>query len=795
KNDVQSYERYFGTWADIGQYRGYQGTDYLDEIYGNTGTVYSNDINVRGGDSKLSYSLNLANYLENGIMLRSDFRRDNLSLNIKNKASNKIDLGLTFRYSNTVIGGSGANEQQEYSSSDARLRHSIGYSPIYLPGLTTDDTDEAVAGYLVNPFIAVADNDRSRERRNYNILGTFSWKLNKYLTFRSDNGFDYYRYLDSRFYGRSTFYVQNIPLAENQRLPALIFGQREDKRFRTANTLSFDSRSLLGNNQKLRVLLGQEFINTQQNNLTNTLHGFPEFFTFDNAQRLTNLGKPQSVNNIYYPDDRLLSFFGRVNYDLFNKYLVTATLRADGSSKFLGDNRWGYFPSVAVAWKMNEEAFLRDVSWINMLKMRISYGQAGNNNIPTGQTARLFYASTNQWLNGVSNFLSPSSILYNPDLKWETTITQNLGLDYDFFRGRISGSVEVYKNIAKDLLILFPIEGSGYLSQYRNMGETQNKGIEASLNVAAIRKDDYNLNLSFNLGINRNRVNSLGEMDSFGIASNWASTAIGQDFLVQVGQPVGMIYGYRNAGRYEVSDFDYNATTGTYTLKDGVVNASTVVGAIQPGTMKLKDLNGDGVVDVNDRTIIGNTNPKHVGGFVLNANIKNFDLMAAFNWSYGNNVYNASKIEHTTVTPSAPNGQYRNLQTIMQSGSRWTNLDMNTGTLVTDPDALSAMNANTNMWSPAMARFVLTDWAVEDGSFLRLNTLTLGYSLPEDLVNKLKLTKIRIYATANNVFLWTKYSGLDPEVNTRRATPLTPGVDYSPYPRSRQYIMGINLSF
>jgi TonB-linked SusC/RagA family outer membrane protein len=496
-----------------------------------------------------------------------------------------------------------------------------------------------------------------------------------------------------------------------------------------------------------------------------------------------------------------LSFFGRVNYDFKDRYLFTATYRADGSSKFAGDNKWGFFPAAAAAWKISEESFLKDVSWIGSLKLRLSYGEAGNNNIPTGQTFQNFTSTATPWINGVNNYWSAQKTLFNPDLKWETTVTQNAGLDFDFFKSRISGSVEVYKNLTKDLLINFPIPGSGYDYQYRNMGETQNTGVEATLNLVLVETPKYGLNLSFNAGFNKNRINSLGVMSDFGAATNWASTAIGNDFLVNAGQPLGLMYGYVSDGRYEVSDFTYSGTT--YTLKpyflpdgtrnpDGVVSASTVVGTIEPGMMKLKDINGDGVVNANDRKIIGNANPKSTGGMILNANAYGFDLSAAFNWSIGNDVYNANKVEFTTSTPDT---QYRNLSSEMADGQRWTNLDPATGQLVTNPDALTALNANTTMWSPYMSRYVFSDWAVEDGSFLRLNTLTLGYTAPNSFISATGISKLRFYLTASNVFIITKYTGPDPEVSTRRNTPLTPGVDYSAYPRSRQLVFGLNLNF
>jgi TonB-dependent starch-binding outer membrane protein SusC len=792
EDDLPSYEKYFGQWQDYDQYIGMKGNNWQKQIYGRMGEVQSRDLAIRGGSEKINFNFNYAHYDQKAIMVGSNFKRDNLSLALKNKASEKIDLSFTFRYSSTEINGGGANEQNEVSSADARLRHSVGYSPIPLPGLTTTDTDEALSSYLVNPFVAVDDNQRQQLRKNFNLLGSMTWEIIDNLKYKTELGLDNRNDLDYRFYGRSTYYANNRPPAELQGLPSLISSDEKRVKFRNANTFNYDFKNILGDDHSLKLLLGEEMIIEHRNEVTSEIQGFPKFFNFNTSRSLTTQGTPLTVNDFYNPDDKLLSFFGRVNYDYKNRYLFTATYRADGSSKFLNNNQWGYFPSAAFAWKLSEEDFLKNVDWINTLKLRISYGEAGNNNIPSGQTVQNFQSQTTSYLNGVSSYWAASNTLANPDLKWETTVTNNLGLDFDFFNGRLSGSVEVYKNTTKDLLINFPVPGTGYNTQYRNMGEVENKGIDASFNVAAISNKDYGLSFSFNVGVNKNHINSLGVMDDFGINTNWASTQIGNDYVVNVGESVGMMYGFQNDGRYEVSDFDYDVATGSYTLKSGVVDDSAIIGNAVPGAMKLKDINDDGVVDVNDNSIIGNANPDFTGGFTLNANAYGFDLSAAFNFSVGNDVYNANKIEFNT---SNLNGQYRNLSTIMADGKRWTNLDPVSGQLVTDPTQLAALNANTTMWSPYMSRFVFSDWAVEDGSFLRLNTLTLGYTVPETMMSSVGISKLRFYLTANNVFIITNYSGLDPEVSTRRNTPLTPGVDYSPYPRSRSFILGLNLNF
>jgi hypothetical protein len=319
----------------------------------------------------------------------------------------------------------------------------------------------------------------------------------------------------------------------------------------------------------------------------------------------------------------------------------------------------------------------------------------------------------------------------------------------------------------------------------------------------AIDREKYGLTLTVNIGINRNEVKSIGSMEYIPGQSNWASTAIGPDYQVNTGMPLGLMWGYRNDGRYEVSDFEGYSETDGWILKAGVADPTTVVGDPRPGMMKLRDLvtvdtddgvpdSGDGVINNDDKEIIGNFNAKHTGGFIINGYAYGFDLTASFNWSYGNDVYNANKVEYTTLTQQS---QYRNLIDVMASGNRWNDIDPATGALVTDPATLEAMNANTTMWSPYMARYIFSDWAVEDGSFLRLNTLTLGYTLPSDLTSKIKLSNLRFYATGYNVFVITNYSGFDPEVSTRRSTPYTPGVDYSAYPRSRQLVFGLNFNF
>ena len=251
-----------------------------------------------------------------------------------------------------------------------------------------------------------------------------------------------------------------------------------------------------------------------------------------------------------------MSFFTRANYDYLGKYLLSATFRADGSSKFSTGNKWGFFPSAAFAWRVSSEDFMAETNaWLDDLKLRISYGTAGNNNIPSGQMSQTFESKSTSWINNYTSYWAASKVMANPDLKWETTITRNVGIDYSLFNSRLNGSIEGYWNSTKDLLMLFPIPGTGYDAQYRNMGETRNRGVEFSANWMAINKKNYGLTVSGNIGFNNNKIISLGVMEDFGQASGWASTEIGTDYWIATGGRVGQMYGYLSDGRYEVSDF------------------------------------------------------------------------------------------------------------------------------------------------------------------------------------------------------------------------------------------------
>lgn len=800
ENDLSSYTDYFGNYEDMDLYRDVEANDWQDIVYGRTGNTFNHNVNITGGTETVKYAFSYAHMNDKAIQIGSNYKRDNFSLKLNTKPTKNTTLDFQARYSDTDIRGGGANDATGVYDSDKRLKYAVIYTPIPLANLDESAGTDDDFGNLYNPVESQYDNDRKKERKTLNFAGAFGWEVFKNFKIRTEFGYDDYNQYDQRFWGTTTYYVKNVPASGNQNKPAIRLTDTNRHRFRNSNTISYDFSKLIKNtDHSLNFMIGHEYIITKERENMNEVHGFPEDYTAEQAWKLSSQGTPYTIDDNYSADDKLLSFFGRVNYNFKDRYLLTATFRADASSKFSEENRWGYFPSAAVAWRISSEPFMKSTqNWLDDLKLRLSYGTAGNNNIPTGQLSQMYESKATSWINGFTQYWAPSKIMANPDLKWETTITRNIGLDFTLFKGKLSGSIEAYLNTTKDLLIQFPVAGTGYDTQYRNMGETENRGVEFSFTWHAIDKKNWGIDLYGNLGVNKSEIKSLGSMQDFGKNTAWASTEIGQDYWIAVGGQVGEIRGYQLAGRYDVSDFEgYDAATKTWKLKDGVPDASPIIGTVRPGSIKLVDQPteeggvGNGVIGDEDNVIIGNVNPDVYGGFGLNAHAYGFDLSANFNFSIGNQVYNANKIEYTSTSKY----QYRNMIDIMADGKRWTNLDPETGMLCNDPVRLAELNANTTMWSPYMSKFVLTDWAVEDASFLRLNTLTLGYTLPQSLTKRVGINSLRFYCTAYNVFTITGYSGYDPESDCIRKDALTPGVDYSGYPRSRSFVIGLNLNF
>lgn len=349
--------------------------------------------------------------------------------------------------------------------------------------------------------------------------------------------------------------------------------------------------------------------------------------------------------------------------------------------------------------------------------------------------------------------------------------------------------MDIYKNTAKDLLLSVAIPPTtGYTSQLQNIGSTSNRGIEFQINATPVQTKDFMWSSNFNISFNKNRVESLGGVNSLTRNSGWQGSDGVDDYLVEVGRPVGLMYGFITDGFFKVSEFDYNATTQTYTLKAGIP-FNGVYGTPQPGMLKWRDLNGDGTITADgDRTVVGNANPDFTGGWNNQFTYKNFDLSVFVNFVVGNDIYNANKVEWT-------DGAFSNLNMLDIMKDRFTYVN-SAGQRVTDPVELEKLNTNAKLWTPVrVQRWWLHSWAVEDGSYLRFNNITLGYTLPKRILDKAKITTLRLYATVNNLASITGYTGYDPDVTARRSDPLTPGVDFAAYPRSKTWVAGLNITF
>ena len=792
-NVENNYNPYFGPFADIDLYQNLAGNNWVDAVFGKVGSSMSADFSVSGSGENYNWNLGYAHTGDDAIMVGSTYTRDNLNFKGNFKTSDKTSIDANIRYSRVNTRGSGANgiNDRATTSGNGRLKHAVAYAPIPVAAITTDSDLEQDYGDNAPPLLSVSDNDSKRIRTTWNANAAFNWTIIDNLRLKIEGGLEDYRQGDDRFYGLTTYYVANQSTVKNT--PSTEHKEAFRTRYRNTNTLNYDFADLINNqDHQLTALLGEEMTITKSNTITDLVDGFPTFYDAQMAWNFMSSGVPASSNNHYAPDDKLLSFFGRVNYDYKHRYSIGATLRADGSSKFARGHRWGYFPSAAASWTISNEPWMDNAhSWLDQLKLRYSFGTAGNNNIPSGQILKQYGATVTAWLSQSNNYWMAGKIMNNPDLTWETTITHNVGLDFSLFQSRLSGSVEVYQNTTKDLLINFPITGSGYDSQYRNLGSTRNRGAELTLNMPLVSKKDFSLNIGGNIAYNQNRVTDLGGLKSITAQSYWASTEIGDDYIVEVGQPLGNMYGYVSDGMYSADDFTWNGSK--WVLNEGVVDNSAVIGAqyLLPGAMKLKDLNGDGKVTVADRKVIGNATPDFTGGFNFSGYLYGFDFSANFNYMIGNQVYNANQVEFT----SSRKFSNRNLINMMDVDKRWTNIDWNTGEIISDAATLKQVNAGKTMWTPTIGTAVFSDWAVEDASFLRLQSATIGYTLPEELTKKVHLRRARVYVTGTNLFCLTKYSGYDPEVDTRRATPLTPGVDYSAYPKSIGFVAGVNLTF
>ncbi len=828
---VTPFEKLYGLGTQLGSNAGgiesYKNTasdDQQKQVY-NSSVTTNHDISISGGTEKTKI-LFAANYLnEQGMKENSFSKRTNVSLKVNQKLAKNIDFNLDTRYTDAqamgnegTTSGSGSILSSAYRFRPIATGHILGDLAALKEG-NVEQYGKSSLWDLYSPYSRTVDYEPLTIRQALSSTASLNWGIVKGLTYHTDLSLNR-SWNQTKTWSGAVYNSYIDENTGNKLYAGAVDYQKSDSwGMRWSNTLNCDFK--LANIHRINILAGQEVTNSGGTGMRISANHFPANFTKENAFAMINQYDIASGTSSFSTNQstptRIISFFGRGNYSLLDRYLFTFTFRADGSSKFTPSNRWGYFPAGAVAWRVSEEPWMSKLSWVDNLKLRFSYGEVGNDGISsslwsqdwTSETDRRWQYTLNNQYQTTYDYLNAS--MSNTNLKWETTITRDLGTDFSVLKGILSGTVDLYWNTTKDLLLQTSIPGiTGYTTTFANVGQTSNKGIELSLTGQIFKNKDWNVSATANINFNKGNVDALADNVTGLYGTNWASSATypASDYALLVNRSVGLVRGLVSDGFYTTDDFNFS--NGTYTLKSGIPDVGSYIGVLHgigtaerpvgqyayPGLAKYKDKNGDNVINDKDVDVIGDMNPIHTGGFSLNVNYKNFDLGAFFNWSYGNEVYNVNKLASMYGPKEA--GVYENKLAFMANSYKI--YDVVNGQLVrlTTPDQLNSANVNAAYPIAINEGGVTSTMGIEDGSYLRLNTLTLGYTLPQKLMKKVGIGSLRIYGSVYNVFTLTGYSGLDPEVNTNdRANNSiypTPGMDWGTYPRARSFVVGLNLS-
>lgn len=798
--DMQGIERYYGLGSRNGnhyaEYAGMDAHNYVDDLMRTAGT-WNHDVSVSGGTekTKIYAALNYTN--DEGIRINSGYKRAGANFKIDQKINKKLSVDFDLRYVETTVIG----DHYQYATS------AFSYRPIDNPlgtgALTDVGNGDSNVNEKYNPYLLTRDN-YDYDGNNYRIRarGGVSYDILKGLKLRSELSMNR-NWTENRTWDAGM--INGISSAK--------LDKKNGYGVRWATTLNYEIPGL-GKDNSLSVLLGNEVLGSKSNSSSFKGQGYPGGFTM--SQAFGQITMTDKVNDTYSntigTPTHTLSWFGRVNYSYKGRYLLTGTFRADGSSKFAPNNHWGYFPAAAAAWRISDEDWMESTrDWLDNLKLRLSFGTSGSDNIDASLWKETWTTKDIIVDGETVSIYQPGSMKPNPDLMWETTTSRNLGIDYAVFNSRVRGSLELYWNSTDDILMRVPTDASsGYEYQYQNVGKTSNKGVELSLSYDIVRSKDFNLMVNLNYNFNTNKIEELVEGVNCNTRTGWASSMISPsyDYRVTKGDAVGTIYAYKYLGRFEVDDFNYDAATGKYNLKPEIKNVATVqnantatmlqniagAGLMAPGMPKFEDADGDGLADeVN----LGSAIASHTGGFTFSGNYKSIDFSMGFTYQIGGLVYNADAMAAFKGDKDTSYGRNR----LAYAADAYRYYDVNAqGDLEfvgNDPDRLRALNKNTSDQTIFNEYGVVSSQYVEDASYLRLNTLTVGYSLPNTLLKKVGLTNVRVYATGGNLFCLTGYSGLDPEVNTSSSNGgfPTPNYDYQSYPKARTLTIGANITF
>lgn len=760
---------------------------------------WNHDITLSGGNSSTNYMISF-NYLkDSGTRIKNSRERYNASIKLNQKIGKSLNASFDVRYNETQgIGGTDRTTNYTYRPIDKPL----GSGDASGLGIGSGNVDENM-----DPVLAI--NNAESFSHNYNLRATtgLSWNIVPGLFAKTELTLN-------RGWSRSESWNGGQGIAGTAYKNATI-NNGHSTYTRWTNTINYTVQGL-GDNHSLNFLLGHEMMTNSSVSSSMSGYGYSNDLTPEQTWAMFNLsdrelGKDVYTNSLSTPSNSL-SFFGRANYSLMGRYLFTATFRADGSSKFAPNNRWGYFPAGAFAWRISDEPWMKGTKkWMDELKFRISYGTSGSDGISDNLWRETWTSSLiDQGESKVTAF-RPGSQLPNPDLKWETTISRNAGFDFSFFKSRLRGNLEFYWNTTKDLLFSMPIDSTtGFSSQYQNVGQTSNKGIEFALSAGIVRNRDFQLQVSWNHSFNNNNLDWIDPSANANrnVSKSWGGSdgVPTYDYLIEIGRPIGLVNLYiaEGPGFYTVDDFDY--ANGVYTLKPGIADTAPAIAnypskfeALRPkgqnafpGSARFKDLNGDGIADVTDTQILTEMAPHHTGGFGFQMNWKNFDLSANFSYQLDGYIYNATAMNSVTFANKETSAGANRLSYVADCWRPYGVDGSGDLYLITDPSELKALNANAKYAVAYSEHGYATSQFIEPGGFLRLNNLTLGYSIPHKILDKIKISNLRIYATGTNLFTLTKYTGLDPEVGN---STLTPGYDNGNYPRPITFTAGINVTF
>lgn len=763
-----SIDDFYTYWVDPELYRDTKGTNWQDEIFRHA-IIQNHTVSMSGGNDKTKHYSSFDYLNQQGTMIQTGYEKYNGRLKLDHKLTDKIKVGINVNYSVMQQTGDKVSGNNRVSIlADAITFRPV--EPINDDGLQNGIDLEDPNNMRFNPVKTLNNTDRKTDWNVFrtNIYTDFS--LAKGLKLKLTGGYVSDNRRQELFYGQETL--------EGYKGANGINGQLTDRRYytlSTSNTLTYDTKF---DGHKITGLLGYEY--SVRNN---------DWFRARNTHMpLDNLG----VNNIGLGEDpkvpesyaekvTMLSYFSRLDYSFRDKYLLTASFRMDGSSKFLGDNKWGYFPSFSAGWRMIEEPFINDLNVFSNLKLRAGWGATGNNKVGAYSAHSQMnadpysgYAFDDQYSKGIY-----MTNLADPNLKWETTYQYNAGIDMGFFDNRLNITLDAYKKNTVDLLLNRSMAPStSFKTVWTNVGEIENKGLEIAITSRNIDTEDFKWTTNFNISFNRNKTIKLNDGESsLSVNPEWNYKYTEHQYITSVGKPVGQIYGLVSDGLYQVEDFDYVNGDG-YVLKEGIPDNG---GAVIPGSVKYKDLYADGTIDERDRTVIGNPEPLHFGGINNTFNYKNWDLSFLFQWSYGNDILNANRIMFES--PSIKENY--NFYSSVADRYSPTNPSNDVHTIRGDKAILG--------YAPEGNK--VSDRVVEDGSYLKLKTLSIGYTFGKELLKRTYFSKARIYAAAQNLWTWTNYSGYDPEVSVGKLGALTPGLDYSAYPVSTTVTFGVDVTF